>query len=295
MSLTDFLVYLRDKGVRSYLEERVFQALNDEEFRRDYAELSFLIQEPHAESVVRNVGNYDNPSDPNAYSYFQLLLVNIVNAHAAYLYDKKGKFSNLKKSISDIENRITEANKDIENLKSVSSLISGEEVLQVYAKEFSERAKEYKDDADEWQEKLYIGFSILGLITACLFLFNVINVDILKKYLAEDIRYFGYLATIFVKVVVLIGIIQAIRFFYRNYNASKHLENQTRHKSDVLRALVGIYKTIDPENKAARDELIKTGALTAFQNIESGYITTKEGAGNADAGLYAVINGVLRK
>ena len=62
-----------------------------------------------------------------------------------------------------------------------------------------------------------------------------------------------------------------------------------------MRALVGIYKTIDPENKAARDELIKTGALTAFQNIESGYITTKEGAGNADAGLYAVINGVLRK
>lgn len=295
MNLTDISVYLRDKSPRSYLEERAFQALNDSEFRRDYSELLFLIQEPQSENIVQNIRNYDNPDNSNAYSYFQLFLVNIVNAHSGYLYDKKGKYSNLKESISEVENRIAAANKDIDHIKQTSELIGGAKVLQEYANKFNERANDLRDnDADIWEKYLYASFIVTAVVISVLLVVPLFKIDWFG-FLPEDIKYLQYISFVAValRILVFVALIQIIRFCYRNYNAAKHLEHQARHKSDVLNALFAIHQTIQDDK--AKDELIKSGALIAFQTTESGYITTKEGAGNADAGLYGLMGGLLKK
>jgi amino acid transporter len=293
MNIEQFAQYLVDKDGKTKLEISVLQALQDSEFIKEYDNLKFLINANNQfQNVFNNPIQYDNPVNAQ-YALYQHVLVEISNAYFSYLYANKGKYSSLKNSITKIEERVEQANENLENIQNLSEFISGEKVLQVYAKEFKGRANNYDVEANKWMKKLYWSFGILGLIVISFLFINMINIDFLKKYLSEEVRHYGYFAIIFIKVIIIVGLIQVTRFFYRNYNANKHLASQSLHKYDVLRALQGVYNTID--SKDSRDELIKAGALTAFQNIESGYITTKEGAGNTDAGLYAAIGSILRK
>lgn len=295
MNLTSLLTYLQNKGSRSYLEEAARQALHDEEFRRDYNELGFLEADSNIRGAINNPQAYDNPSIPHQYQYFQRLLNDVIVAHFSYLYDKKGKFSDLKRSVTEVENRIAEANKDIDHIKKTSELIGGAKVLQEYANTFDTRANNLRDnEASAWEKYLYWSFGITAIIISSFFIAPFFRIDWFG-FLPEDLKYLQYISfiAVIVRILVFIALIQIIRFCYRNYNAAKHLEHQNRHKSDVLNALFAVHQTIKDEN--AKDELIKTGALIAFQTTESGYITTKEGAGNADAGLYTIISGFLKK
>ena len=186
-------------------------------------------------------------------------------------------------------------NKDIEKIKETCGLIKWAEILDSYAKEFKDRSDDYKNEAEKWKKWLigsFIGFAIVFWL---LIFINLIDVDLIK-YLARDLSvgWYLYISVIIIKASIIIAIIQIIRFYYRNYNATKHLYQQSLHKYDVLKSLRGIYNTLDEENKEARDELIKTWAIIAFQNIESGYITTKEWAGNADSGL-SIVSSILWK
>ena len=296
MDFNSLIEYLQNKKDKIRLEILALHAIKDKDFMQEYSNLDFTIHLHQFRHVVSNPHSYDSPtSNDNEKANYNLVLVEIINTYTGYLYDNKGKYSNLKESISKLEERIKQTNASIDEITSVSKLISGEKVLQVYAKEFKKRSDDYETEAGKWQKKLYVGFSILGAIFVSFFFLNVIDINVFQKYLSDELVYFGYFTMIAIKIIILVGLIQVIRFFYRNYNANKHLANQSLHKCDVLRSLHGIYTTISSDNKEARDELIKTGALTAFQNIESGYITTKEGAGGADAGLFAAISGILKK
>lgn len=296
MDFTNFIQHLEQKEKKTRIEVLALQAVKDTDFMNEYSGINFAHHIQQFTNVVSNPTGYDVPDNDAHRAHYERALQEITTAYSSYLYDNKGKYSSLKGEIDALEGRINTANSNLEKIKETSELISGAEVLVTYAKEFKGRAVEFKEEAYKWQKKLYVGFLSLSVVVVFFFYANIIvSTEILQEYLSEEIVYYGYISIIAIKVIILIGIIQIIRFFYRNYNANKHLENQTLHKYDVLRALQGVYNTIDSENKTARDELIKTGALTAFQNTESGYITTKEGAGNTDAGLAAAISSFFRK
>ncbi len=295
MNLEKFIQHLESKDNKKKLENLVLKALQDSDFIKEYHNLNYLMNvHGHFQHICDDPMRYDNSSSDN-YRHYQYFLVAVSNAFTTYLYDNKGKYADLKEIISEIEKRIEDAKHDLDEIQNLNEFISGEKVLQVYAEEFKIRADEYKKEADRWQIKLYWSFFVLGVVIISFLFVNIIDFSFLTKYLSEDIKDYGYFAIIFTKIILVIGLIQVTRFGYRNYNANKHLENQSLHKYDVLRALQGVYNTISNENKDARDELIKTGALTAFQTVESGYITTKEGAGSSDAGLYAAISGILKR
>lgn len=292
MEFDNLIEYLSKKGDKTRTETLSLQALKDLDFMSEGSEFNFARHIAQFTNVLNNPVGYDLPDNEVQRGHYDRAIQIISSTYISYLYDKKGKYSNLTNKITTLESRIKQANDALDNIEEVSKAISGAKILAVYAEEYKTRSENYEDIADGWMKKLYISFGVLGAIVVLFFFFNIINFDFLKGYIAEDLLIYGYVAVIAIKVIVLIGLIQMVRFFYRNYNANKHLANQSLQKYDVLKALQGIYNTI--ENKEARDELIKTGALTAFQNTESGYITTKEGAGSSDVGLFSAISSALK-
>lgn len=294
MNIEKFKNYLQQKSQKSFLENIAFHALEDTAFMKEFIDLSFIKKISSLNNVLNNPQTYDIDNEEHQ-SLYNRLLKEISSAYTVYLYDKKGKYSELKSSIDEIKNKIIESENDLENIKKTSELISGARVLDQYSKEFETRAENYEAEAEKWRSKLYTSFIFLSIVLVAFIFCSFLDFDYIKKYLSEDIAYYGYIASILIKITILVGIVQLTRFFNRNYNANKHLASQSLHKYDVLRSLQGVYNTIDIENKDARDELIKTGALTAFQNIESGYITTKEGAGGSDASMFSIINEIFKK
>lgn len=292
MNIENLKKYLETKEEKSSFEKTVLQALKDENFLDELNQLSFLENYGQANNVINNPSSYDTPGNNR---YYDGVLVHIVNAFTSYNYDAKTKFTNFNNQVDNLNQKIADADTAIDNIKKTSEIISGAEVLSTYAGEFKSRADKYGIEADKWVKKLFISYLVLACVIVTLLFINLFNVDFFKKYLSEETLHFGYAAIVFIKIIIIAIIIQLVRFFSRNYNANKHLETQSLHKYDVLKSLQGVYNTLDEDEKEARSELIKTGAITAFQNTESGYITTKEGAGGSDAGVWFAITDILKK
>ncbi len=325
MITNTLLQHLENKQELSSLESSTLNALNDESFIAEYVNLEFLRADNEYRNALSNPGSLER-----SYNYRYInLLVKISSTYRAYLYEQKYKFTSATKQILDVKNSVTEsensineklealnesisnskveyekifqqfsdkvddAQSDIDHIKGISESLSGEEILNVYANEFETRSKKYETISEGWRNKLYISFVVGSLFIISLFFISIVDVDYLAEYFASDITFSIYALTISIKLMFALGIIQGIRFFNRNYNANKHLEYQSLHKRDVLKALVGVYKNIDDTNM--KDELLRSGALIAFQNTESGFISKKEGAGNTSDNAVSILNTILTK
>ena len=287
--------HLENKEEKNTAEKICSAAFSDEEFKEEFKGpiKSKISQIP--DQVLNNPGNFDNPENENHFKHYNALLSEIASLYSTYLVEKNGGYSRLNEQIDDVQKKIDDARLHIENIEQTSDSISEARVLAVYAKEFKKRAKRYNATAYRWKRGLYWSFGIFAFVFALLLMVPVVDFDYFTRYLSPELKKYGYFAIVIIKVLILLGFLQIIRFYFRNYNANKHLESEALHKYDVLRSLQGVHNTIDVSNKEKRDELIRAGALIAFQGSESGYITTKEGAGNVDAGIYSAIEKILNK
>ena len=293
MNLDPLKKYLEEKWENlSKLEKNALSVLSDKDFYEE-VDWSFLRAIPNT-NIITNPSNIErNPQFIPQYNY---VLNTMYTTYVSYLYDTKGKFVSFKGDINDLEKRILAANSHIDNIQKTSDLLEGAEILESYAKEFESRAKSYWDEAAESYRRLGVGFVLFAILFISFLFVKIVDISFLQWYFAEDIRISGTIMWITIKAISLIIVLQYIRFCFRNYNANKHLQQQTLHKYDVLRSLRGIYNTLDKDwDRKDRDELIKTWAIIAFQNIESGYITTKEWAGSTDSWLGWILAWVLSK
>ena len=175
-----------------------------------------------------------------------------------------------------------ETNKDIRRINEFTTFLGGESVLNVYAKLFKRRASHYNRIAHSWYKKLQWSFIVGGLFLILIFFVNFFPEQVIESISASDLGFNAVAVSIAIKILVLLAIVQLIRFYSKNYNAYKHLEQQALHRSDMLQALLGIHRTVSDES--IKDELLRSGALIAFQSYETGFISRKEGAGsNAEA------------
>ncbi len=290
MNIDVFRQHLESKENLTDLEKISLGALNDTKFLEQTTNLIFLKSLVNQENVFNNPQSYDSPDN----EFYMLALTEITNIYRGYLYDTKGKYTSIKSDVDEINKSLATAKTDIENIESVSKVISGEKVLSVYAKEFKKRSKGYLRAAKRWQKWLIWSYIVLSVVVVLAFTMPLVNSNILNRIISQDLKIYPQIAILLFKALIILAAVQLSRFFTKNYNASMHLYHQTLHKYDVLRSLQGIYNTISNENLEARDELIKAAAIIAFQNIESGYITVKEGAGGAEGHIDAILSSVFK-
>ncbi len=291
MNLEGLRTYLIGKTEKNELEKIALTAVNDENFINTYGSLKYFESIPGFVDVLNDPTSHGNVVS----AHYTHLLVELSSTYKAYLYDTKGKYSAIKSAQQEIIENINRVKSDIINIEQVSKAISGEKVLNVYAKEFKKRASAYQRAARRWMKFLVGSYFVVAIVVILIFTINVTDTKEIYALIADEFKPFLQIALLVFKALVLLGAVQLSRFFARNFNANMHLYQQTLHKHDVLRSLQGAYNTISVDNISARDELIKTGAIIAFQNIESGYITTKEGAGDADAYTNSLLANIIKR
>lgn len=198
----------------------------------------------------------------------------------SYLNNKRRGSAKFVTELAALESKIRDAETHLENIKKISGNISGATALTAYAKQFESTAKEHAEQANRWRIYLYLSIAAFISILAFIFFLTVSEVAYIKSHFSDEIRRNIDIASIAIKLAVIVGWAQVIRFFHKNYNAEKHLQQVTLHRKDVLQSLHAVYLAIT--DQAEKDTIIKIGAAVAFQAYETGYISRKEGAGNQD-------------
>lgn len=91
------------------------------------------------------------------------------------------------------------------------------------------------------------------------------------------------------KIIGLLAPAYFVRFCVQNYKANMHLTVQNTHRATLAQVTNNFSKLISNKNPAfeqdvlkGRIDIIKTASQVMFAQSESGYLTTKEGAGNED-------------
>lgn len=225
----------------------------------------------------RNVTWYkdNNPSVLNPLNdiYFKAL---------SYLNNERKNVSHFENRTKELEEKITNAQSDIDRISKTAKLITDVTILSAYAEDFNNQAIQHATAARTWMTYLII--SIIGFVVVLVIVifFNISEFPILKNALAEDLRRSNNLSILIlaIKAALIFAYLQIPYFIKRNYFAEKHLEQACIHRRDVLKALHAVYNTIADQNE--KDRIITTGAAIAFSEAESGYITRKEGAGSED-------------
>ncbi|MFA5132181.1 MAG: hypothetical protein WC444_02525 [Candidatus Paceibacterota bacterium] len=219
----------------------------------------------------------DNPNVINGYrDYF----ADIIIKYIAWKIYKDTDLKKLGKNVDVLANKVQESSSDLEDLNRVAKLASGATALAAYSKTFSTTAGRHEVLANNMRNWYFIAITMLLFVIGLLFFVNISDYKFIKSHLAEDVMYNLSLVVFILKAVLAFFFFQIVQFFRKNYNAEKHLEETYRHRSDVLQSLHAVYNSIDLKDE--KDKLLSAAALFAYERGETGYITTKEGAGSGD-------------
>lgn len=224
---------------------------------------------------------------------YEQYIVNIVSKYYAWQLHRDTKLATLKNTVRDVQSKIEDSQKDLEALTKFSQVAQGATALTAYAEIFKTRSD---DHAKKAKINMFIYFGALLILLAVIgfvFFVNVAEFNFFRKIVSDDIQMTKFSIGIYaLKVVVLLFFFQVAQFFRKNYNAEKHLEQVNLHRSDVMQSLHAVYVAIEDKNE--KDKVLSTGALFAFERGETGYISTKEGAGSGDSSIESVLSRILK-
>ncbi|MCB9806174.1 hypothetical protein H6775_03405 [Candidatus Nomurabacteria bacterium] len=221
------------------------------------------------------------------------IVADIVSKYYGYKISKDVNLNSLEEKVNSLEGKISESKKSLEEVENFAEVAKGAGAMKSYAKIFKTRATRHKEKADIQFKYYLISLFSLLLITWMVFFFNVVEFNFVKNIIAEDILFKFNIGIFTFKILLLIFIFQISQFFKKSYNAEKHLEEVYSNRSDVLNSLHAVYVSI--ENPVEKDRLLSIGATFAYERGETGYITTKEGAGGDDDYIANLISRLLSK
>lgn len=217
--------------------------------------------------------------DPNNIRNYLDRMGGIISKYLAWeIYNSKAKLKSLKEQISVLTGSVKEGQADLEQLRTLVEVISGADALAAYAVAFGESSNRHKIEANKaFEYYLYSIAALLATIGAVFFL-SFADQGWLTSRLSEDLALNLTIASYVFKIVLVLFFFQVVQFFRKSYNAEKHLQETYQHRSDVLQSLHAVYRTIN--NDEEKDKLLTAAAMFAYERGETGYITTKEGAGS---------------
>jgi len=222
----------------------------------------------------------------------------IVSKYYAWQIHIKSGLVKLRNDVDGITTEVENAKEKLSKITEVADHISGATVLVKYAEDFKTTAKSHETNAGTHLQHYMI--SLVGFLTVVglIFFVSVAEHPLLQKIIAKDIANNNLplalnTAIISLKLILLLFAFQIMQFFRKNYYVEKHLQQVNQHRSDVLQSLHAVYDVItDAEEK---NKILSAGALFAYERGETGYLTTKEGAGSGGGMLETILGGFIKK
>lgn len=227
----------------------------------------------------------DFTRSPETVRSYKEQFTNVLGKYIGWKVYKESDLKKIKKEIDDLSGKVTESSKELQTIRDTAGIISGAHALVAYSKTFKESAAEHKDDAKTQQTYYFLSLAGFAVVAAFVFFVSVTDIPFVKNLVAEDIKSLPFSTGILaVKIFLLVFAYQISQFFRKNYGAEKHLQEVYWHRSDVLQSLHAVYEALK-DNPEERAKILSAGALFAYERGETGYITTKEGAGSAGDGM----------
>lgn len=255
-------------------------AFNDSEFTK------LLTQQER--TILTNVN-----SQPRAGLQYFDYVSNILFKYISWTIYKGGKLKELAEKTENLSKHITKNQAHLNSIEKLVKVVEGASVLVAYSEKFKTTSNNHKKKAIKNFIWYVVGLFIFFLIAGATFFISISDFDRLNQLLADDVTALplniGFFA---LKATLLVFTFQIVQFFKKNYNAEKHLEEVYTHRSDVLHSLHAVYNSID--GKEEKDKILSAGALFAYERGETGYITTKEGAGSSDDIVGNIFNRITR-
>lgn len=230
-----------------------------------------------ANLVNRFASNYDE---------IYTLLIEKLQAYLgmrAYSNDLTSNFSKQAKEqldeIGAVRSKIYDIQKSIEDASTVATSTA----TNATAHFFHDEAEKHEASARRWLWGTWVFTVILGIIVSA-FVWDTVG-NISSSASSTDSIHPAELS---LKIVITATILIALRFGTKNYNANKHLAVINRHRANVLSTIEAYRQSAN--NDDTKDIILKTGVITAFNTSETGYISTKEGAGSSDGNTTDLLN-----
>lgn len=238
--------------------------------------------------ILQQIGN-----DPNILRGYQEQSANIVAKYISWKVYSESNLKSLTKKFLNLEEQIDVSKKELQTISDTAKYIGGATVLVEYSNSFATAAKNHSDAAKNELHRYFgslVGFaSIVGLV----FFVSISDFSATRNLVADDIQQLplntGVLA---LKAFLLVFAYQITQFFRKNYGAEKHLQEVYQHRSDVLQSLHAVYNSLSDQKE--KDEILRAGALFAYERGETGYITTKEGAGGGDTFFESIFGRIFK-
>lgn len=186
-----------------------------------------------------------------------------------------------KTSLSEIKNVLNNL-QSIEARANEAAAVASNVATTAHAQSFSAQASEHKKLAKKW----ILAVCVLGIA----------GVSILA-WIASEITDLsdGKLSVVFfaLKLPLLALSYLGLRFSIKNYSAHQHLYVINKQRSNVLNSIEAFMEGAkDEETKHA---ILLAGVGAAFSHQETGFITTREGAGSEDQNLIDVVKAASGK
>lgn len=277
MNLENLINILRDTEHKNFLQKNLSSLIEDQDF---------------LDTLDGNRLNYSANLSANANSQVHTLqqlpeIVEIIYFYVAYLNDRIKRISHFAEKEAELEKRIENAKEQLDSIDETAKLLSGATVLAEYAKSFGQESRQHESAASQHRNSLIGAIVFLAFLIAISLFMNIAEVPFLKNNLSADLQTNIAVASIAIKIGLIVAWTQVIRFIARDYHAEMHLKQVAVHRKNVLRSLHAVYNSI--EDKDEKDKIVRIGAAVAYQQSETGYITTKEGAGTQSDPLMSLI------
>ena len=223
----------------------------------------------------------------NLYSTNHLWVIYLAFTAAKYKNSKKLQelTDTYEKQLEGFKGQIEASQGKLKKIEDTADVLSKSKVLPAYAKVESKNAEEHDKIAKKW---LYVLVVVAVLFIPIVWLTYSYTLPEFVKSNTDETWQFILNSGLAVKFLIVIAWIAVIRFVSKNYYAEKHLRQIALHRASVLKSLHAVYENIT--NQDEKDSLIKAGALAAFQVYETGYISRKEGAGEAKSNFLDMLS-----
>ncbi|WP_406123705.1 hypothetical protein OHQ89_16140 [Streptomyces canus] len=199
----------------------------------------------------------------------------------AYSQELSGKFG------QEAQKELTEVKKikrEIEQIQAKvhdASTIAGDVAATAQSQSFRVQSERHLASARRW----LVASAVFTTVTFFVGLW-IID-ELIKKNLFKNFE-----ATAF-KLAILAFAYYVLRFMTRNYSAHWHLHIVNKHRENVLKSMDAFRESA--HDQTTKDSILLAAVGAAYAQQETGFITTKEGAGGEGNDLLDVVKMAANK
>lgn len=178
--------------------------------------------------------------------------------------------------------------REIENVQvdvKDAAAVAGDIASAAHSASFGVQAGEHKGAAKQWL------WGVFAVMTATLLITLTVVVDIIHEL--SDKNFAMSVEASLIKIAIIAFLYIVIRFNVKNYSAHQHLYIINKQRANVLQSMEAFRSSATSDS--TKDAVLLAAIGSAFTQQETGFITTKEGAGSDDSDIMKVVETALKR